>query len=224
MEDIDIIDLWKSYDKKLEETLALNRKNAEDITKMEVRSLVLSMRPIIVFTILAGLLWVGFVDVLLVTLFPVANLFFLVSAGIQVLLTKIAIGLYVYQFVLIHQVDISEPVLSTQEKLLRLRSSVLHVTRILFLQLPVWTTFYWNDSMLEHGNIFLYTLQVVVTVVCTFLAVWLFIHINYENRNKKWFKLMFKGKEWMPVIRSLELLSQIDEYKSEPDTGNIKLS
>ncbi len=224
MEDTEIINLWKSYDKKLEESLLFNRKNAEDITKMKVRSFLASMKPLKIFTILDGIIWVGFVDVLIINLFPIANPIFLISAGIQVLLTKLAIGIYLYQLILIHQVDISEPILTTQEKLSRLKSSTLWVARLLFLQIPVWTTFYWNESMLENGNIVLYILQIVVTLLFTFLAVWLFRNIKYENRDKKWFRLIFNGKEWSPVIKSMELLSQIDEYRIENKTANENAS
>lgn len=220
MEDTEIINLWKSYDKKLDESLVFNRKNAEDITKMKVRSFLASMKPLKIFTILLGIVWVGFVDILIIKLFPVANLFFLISAGIQVLLTKLAIGIYLYQLILIGQVDISEPVLRTQEKLSRLKSSSLWVARLLFLQFPVWTTFYWNKSMLQNGNIVLYVLQMVVTLLFTFLAVWLFYNIKYENKDKKWFRLIFNGKEWNPVIKSMALLSEIDEYRNENKTRN----
>ena len=67
--------------------------------------------------------------------------------------------------------------------------------------------------MLENGNAFLYIVQAVVTLAFTYIAVWLFLNIKYENRNKKWFKLIFSGKEWSPVIKSMELLSQLDEYE-----------
>jgi len=215
MEDSEILNLWKSYDKKLDENLLLNRKNAEDITKMKIQSFLASTKPLNIFTILVGIIWVGLVDVLIINLFPVANPFFLISAGIQVLLTKLAIGIYLYQLILIHRVDISDPILATQEKIARLKSSTLWVARLLFLQLPAWTTFYWNESMLENDNIVLYTLQIMVTILFTFLAVWLFRNIKYENRDKKWFSLIFTGKEWSPVIKSMELLSQIDEYRIE---------
>jgi hypothetical protein len=220
MEDTEIINLWKSYDKKLEENLLFNRKNAEDITKMKVQSFLASMKPLKIFTILVGFVWVGFVDILIINLFPIANPFFLISAVIQVLLTKLAIGIYLYQLILIHQADISEPILATQEKLSRLKSSTLWVARLLFLQLPVWTTFYWNESMLENGNVWLYTLQIIVTASFTYLAIWLFFNIKYENRDKKWFRFIFNGKEWNPVIKSMELLSQIDEYRNENETRN----
>lgn len=213
MEYTEIINLWKSYDKKLEESLLFNRKNAEDITRLKVQSFLSSMKPLKVFTILVGIVWVAVGDLIIINLFTIANPFFLISVAIQVLLTKLAIGIYIYQLILIHQVDISEPVLETQEKLSRLRSSTLWVTRILFLQLPVWTTFYLNESMLKNGNLWWYTLQIIITAVFTYMAIWLFFNIKYENRNKKWFRTIFKGREWDPVIKSMELLSQVNEYK-----------
>jgi hypothetical protein len=220
MEDTDIINLWKSYDRKLEENLVLNRKNAEDITRMKVQSLLSSMKPLKIFTILVGILWVGFVDILIINLFPIASPFFLISAGIQVLLTKLAIGIYIYQLILIHLIDINEPIVATQDKLARLKSSTLWVTRLLFLQFPVWNTFYWTESMFKNGNMVFYQIQIVLTLVFVFVAIWFFRNINYQNRDKKWFKLLFAGKEWTPVIKSMELLSQIDDYRIERKTAN----
>lgn len=215
MEERDILALWKSYDQKLEESLLLNRKNTADITGMKVQSLLASMKPIKIFTLIVGVLWVLFVDTLIINLFYIASPFFLISAGIQVLLTKLAIGIYLYQLILIHQVDVSEPIVATQSRLTRLQSSTLWVARLLFLQLPVWTTFYWNKSMLENGNIFLYIIQIAVTLAFTCLAVWLFRNIRYEHRDKKWFRLIFDGVEWTPVIRSMELYREIEAFEQE---------
>lgn len=215
MEDAEIISLWKSYDIQLERNLTLNRKNAEDITKLKIQSSLVSMRSLKIFTILVGMFWVGFIDILIVNLFHFANPFFLISAGIQVLLTKLAIGIYVYQLVVIQQINIFEPVLATQQKIARLKSSTLLVARLLFLQLPVWTTFYWNESMVRNGNIFLDVLQLIVTASFTFIAVWLFVNIKFENRDKKWFKFIFNGSEWNPVIKALALTRELDSFKAE---------
>ena len=222
MEERDILALWKSYDQKLEENLLLNRKNTADITGMKVQSLLASMKPIKIFTLMVGVLWVLFVDTMIINLFYTANPFFLISAGIQVLLTKFAIGIYLYQLILIHQVDVSEPIVATQSRLTRLQSSTLWVARLLFLQLPVWTTFDWNKSMLENGNTFLYIIQIAVTLAFAFLAVWLFLNIRYENRDKKWFKLIFDGIEWTPVIRSMELYREIEAFNEDVRSLNWK--
>ncbi len=215
MENTDIINLWKSYDKKLEENLVLNKKNAADITQLKVQSLLKSMRPIKLFIIITGIIWVIFVDVLIINFFHIASPFLLISAVIHVLLTKLAIGIYLYQVILIYQVDISEPVLATQDKLASLKSSTLWVARLSFLQLPIWTIFYWNKSMLENGNFWLYAIQFIVTVSFVITSVWLFFNINYENRNKKWFQLIISGIEWNPVIKSMELYREVEEFKQD---------
>ena len=214
MEDTEIIKLWKSYDKKLEENLLFNRKNAEDITKIKVQSFLSSMKPMKIFIILAGIVWVGFLDTLIINLFHVTSLFFLVSAGVFVLLNKVAIGIYLYQLILIYKVDINEPVLATQEKLVRLKSTTMWISRLLFLQLPVWTTFWWNEVMFQEWNVFQWLITGSVTIAFAFAAIWLFFNIKVENRDKKWFRLLFTGIEWIPLNKSMELLSQIDEYKN----------
>jgi hypothetical protein len=219
MENIEIIDIWKSYNKKLEENLVLNRKIAEDITRIKIKSALSSMGLLKIFAIAVGIAWVVFVDVILinVTIYALADisLFFLISAGIHVLLTKLAIAVYIYQLVLIHQTDISESITETQERLARLKASTLLVARILFLQLPVWTIFYWSDDMLQSGNIILYGVQGVVTLSLTYLAVWLFLNIKYENKDKKWFRLIFNGQEWNPIIKSMELLKEVKAFKRD---------
>lgn len=214
MQDEQLINLWKSYSQKLDQSLVLNQKNTEDITKIKVISLLGSMKPLKFFTIAVGILWVIFVDTILINTFNSASWFFLISAGIQVVLTKLAIGIYLYQMILIRQVDISEPILKTQTTLARLTASTLWVTRLLFLQLPVWTTFYLNVGLFKSGSIVFYTIQTVVTLAFTLAAVWLFKNINDKNLDKKWFRHIFNGKEWDPVIESMELLNQIKTYEA----------
>ena len=219
MEEPELMNLWKSYDKKLEESLSLNRKNAEEITKMKVQSFVGAMKPWKIVTLLIGIGWVGLGSVIVTDLFLFAyaevSKFFLFSASIQLLLTAIAIGVYVYQLILIQQVDSNEPVVKTQEHLAHLKSSTLWVARVLFLQLPVWTTFYLSESMFENGNVFFFIIQGVVTFSFAYVAFWLFFHIKPENKDKKWFRLIFDGQEWTPVLKSIALLHQIEDYKTE---------
>lgn len=211
-------DLWKSSNEKLEMSLSLGRKNAEDITQMKVQKFISSMKPFKMFTILAGLLWVGILGTAVLNLFiyafPQVNQFFLFSAAIQVSLTAISLIIYIYQLVLIYQVDISEPILETQTKLIKLKSSSLLVARILLLQLPVWTTFYWNESMFANSNIFFLIIQGIVTLTFSIVAGWLFFNIKIENKDKKWFRFLFSGSEWQPIISSMNIMKQLGEFKN----------
>lgn len=200
MENTEIINIWKSHGRRLEQNLMLNKTIAEEIIRMKVKSALSSMTLVKLLAVMMGIAWVISLDFVIVNLVINAldqvSPFFLVSACIQVLITKVAIGIYIHQLILIHKTDISESITQTQERLATLKSSTLLVTRILFLQFPLWTTFYLHSGMLETGNAILFILQAVVTISFSYLAIWLFKNIKYENKDKKWFRLLFGGAEW----------------------------
>lgn len=215
MEDQTMFNLWKSYDQKLDVLLVMSRRNAEAITHGKVHSLLSSMRPVKIFTLIVGLLWVFLIDLLIVGAWQIGNPIFVVSMGIQVLLTKLAIGVYVYQLALIGKVSVDAPILDTQETIARLQASTIWITRVLFLQLPVWTTFFWSPAMLDSSSPGWFVFQGLMTGAFTVAAIWLFVNIRYENRNKRWFQWIFRGREWTPMIRAGELLEEVREYRGE---------
>lgn len=219
MEDLEIKALWQIANQKIEKSFSINKQQMEEITHLKVQSIISSMKPIKIFTILIGLIWTGILGTVVINLFIFAyhkvNLFFLFSVAFQVTLTAIALIVYIHQLITIYRIDITESILKTQEKLATLKTSTLLVARILLLQLPVWTTFYWNQGMFENGNWFLWLIQGTITLSFTYVAVWLFFNIKFENKNKKWFRLIFNGKEWSPLMKSMELLEQIETYKEE---------
>ena len=211
--------LWQATNERAEASLRVNKINTDEITRLKAQNLLSSMKPTKVFTLLVSIIWVialgSLIGNLMINHLGEVSLFFLLSATIQVLLTAIAIGVYVYQINLINKIDFSEPVLAIQEKVSTLKISTLHVTRLLFLQLPVWTTFYWNEKMFAAENWMLWILQGIVTLSFIYAAYWLFFNIKYENRNKKWFQLIFRGKEWQPILQSMELLNQIEQFQEK---------
>ena len=219
MNELELKKLWQTTNDKLEESFVINRNNTDALNQLKVHSILGSMKPIKFFTLLIGILWVviGIVALngIYLNAFSEANKFFLFSATVQVLLTAIALLIYVYQLTKIYQVDVSDPILQTQKKLTKLKISTLWAARIMFLQIPVWTTFWWNETMLTDWSFLQWSILLLCTGSFTFLALWLFFNIKYENRNKKWFKLIFKGKEWTPIMKSMELLEQVDEYKTD---------
>ena len=211
--------LWQATNEKAEGSLQVNKINTDEITRLKAQNILSSMKPTKVFALVVGIIWVmafgSLLGNLMVNHLWEVSLFFLLSAATQVLLTAIAIGVYVYQINLINKIDFSEPVLAIQEKVSTLKISTLHVTRLLFLQLPVWTTFYWNEKMFAAENWMLWILQGIVTLSFIYAAYWLFFNIKYENRNKKWFQLIFRGKEWQPILQSMELLNQIEQFQEK---------
>lgn len=218
MKELELKKLWQDTNEKLEANFVLNQKLTEEITGIKIHSLSSSIKPIKILGIIFGILWVIIGVTALVPIylhsFYEANKFFLFSASIQILLTAIALWIYLYQLIKIHEVNSYDPILKTQKNLVQLRISTLWSARILFLQLPVWTTFWWNETMFTNWNWIQWAMTIIITALFTIIAIWLFFNIKYENRNKKWFQLIFSGKEWIPLMKSMELLEQVEEYKS----------
>lgn len=219
MHELELKELWQATNTRLEKSLEISQQTVEDVKQLKIQNYLSSMKPIKIFAVLVAIAWVGIgipiLSEIFINAFEQANKFFLFSATLQVLLTLIALVVYVYQIITIYNIDVTEAVLKTQKELATLKTSTLWITRILFLQLPLWTTFYWNESMLQNGNWFLWILQAVVTLVFTCAAIWLFVNIKYENKDKKWFQMIFKGKEWTPLMKSMELLDKIKAFKAE---------
>lgn len=217
MNELELKKLWQTTNDRLDENLILSKRNSEDIVGMKVYGIIGSMKPIKFFALLIGVFWVGVGGTALSSIylnsFSEANKIFLFSASFQVGLTAIALLVYLYQLITIYHVDITDPVIRTQEKLLNLKMSTLWVARILLLQLPVWTTFWWNETMLNEWGVLQWTISLFFTISFTAIAIWLFFNIKYENRNKKWFQLIFSGKEWTPLMTSMKLLEQVEDYK-----------
>lgn len=172
------------------------------------------LRPAKLLGILVGLAWVVTVDVLLYRVWAGASPFFLVSASVQVLLTKLMIGLYLYQLVLVQRVDVGNSVVAVQQRLARLRTSSLWVVRLGFLQLPAWTTFFWTERLLREASPLQLAGLLVPALLFTLAAAWLFVHVRYENRHQRWFQLLFRGPEWDPILRAMHLLEQTEDYQT----------
>ncbi|OJV12589.1 MAG: hypothetical protein BGO21_02240 [Dyadobacter sp. 50-39] len=212
MQDSELIELWRSYDRKIEENLIMNKRNAEAITIIKIRSAVSSMAPMKILMITIGTLWLSFIGVILYRTYSNASPFFWYSMAIHASILVFVIGVYVYQLVLIYQTDLSEALFTTQRRLARLKSSTLLIARLMFLHAPIWTTFSIPERIFEHPVWM--TIQLVVTVFFVIVALWLFFNINYENSNKKWFAFIFRGNQWDPVIRSFEMLREMERYET----------
>ena len=215
MNDTDLKYLWQAgY-----EQIAINQKSdktsLDNLTKRNVSHFLSSMKPIKIFTLLVGLLWVFSIGYVLIKLtinaYDQVSLYFLYSAYFQVMLTAMAVILYIIQLSTLYSIDFNKPVVILQKTLINLKASTLNVIKILILQLPFWTTFYWNESMFKNGTLPLFILQGAVTISFTCLAIWLFFNLKFENADKWWFKLLLQGKEWEPLITSIDILNDMEE-------------
>ncbi len=215
MNDTDLKYLWQTGNNQIAINQKADKSSLDKLTKRNVSHFLSSMKPIKIFTLLAGLLWVLGIGYVLIKLTIIAydqvSPYFLYSAFFQVMLTAMAVILYIIQLSTLYSIDFNKPVVILQKTLINLKASTLNVTKILILQLPFWTTFYWNESMFKNGTLPLFILQGAVTISFTCLAIWLFFNLKYENADKWWFKLLLQGKEWEPLITSIGILNDMEE-------------
>lgn len=215
MEQSNAIKVWQIYQAQLDNLLLIDKQRLEDISKIKVFHLLTSMRPAKYFALLTGLVWViggvFLLSNLYIYAFDQVSKYFFFSFAAQLFITAIAILIYVVQLVLLYSLDITEPIYSTQKKLAKLRKSTIWVTRILFLQLPFWASFHLSDNVLTNGHLPYILLNGILILLFTIASIWLFFNIRFENRHKKWFRLIFAGIEWTPIDKSEELLRQLDD-------------
>ena len=223
MNDTDLKYLWQTGNNQIAINQKSDKSSLDKLTKRNISHFLSSMKPIKIFTLLAGLLWVLGIGYVLIKLTIIAydqvSPYFLYSAFFQVMLTAMAVIIYIIQLSTLYSIDFNKPVVILQKTLINLKASTLNVTKILILQLPFWTTFYWNESMFKNGTLPLFILQGAVTISFTCLAIWLFFNLKYENADKWWFKLLLQGKEWEPLITSIGILNDMEEggVKSDKD-------
>ena len=223
MNEDNIKTLWQSANGKLESGMQLSKISTDEITRLKVKSALGSMKPMKIFTLFVGIIWVLCGGIIVASLFVYAydkaSLFFLYSAAVQILLTASAIGIYVYQLIMISKVNVSDSVIAAQRRLSYLKSSTIWSAKILFLQLPAWTTFYLSEEMIVGGNVTYILINGFFTSLFLYAAIWLFVNIKYENRNKRWFQWIFRGKEWQPILQAMEWLDQIEGYQHQDGEG-----
>ena len=215
MNDTDLKYLWKTGNEQIAIGQTSDKTNLDNLTKRNVTHFLSSMKPIKIFTLLVGLLWVFSIGYMLIKLtinaYDQVSLYFLYSAYFQVMLTAMAVIIYIIQLSTLYSIDFNKPVVILQKTLIKLKASTLNVTKILILQLPFWTTFYWNESMFKNGTLALFIIQGTVTLSFTYLAIWLYFNLTFENADKWWFKILLQGKEWEPLMTSIDILNDMEE-------------
>lgn len=213
MEESEIRNLWKRYDKKLETLLSYNRWMVEEITKTKARKALAGAKPVKYLGIVLGIPWILLLNGLVVIGYLSGNPFFALSFGMISLFTTIALGTYIYHLVLIRQINISESVIDVQKKLAKIQTSGINMTRIVFLQLPFWTTWYLRAELLQEGEALYWATNIAITGIFLYAALWLFANISLENMDRKWMKLLFSDAEWSSVVQAMDILNQIDEFE-----------
>jgi glucan phosphoethanolaminetransferase (alkaline phosphatase superfamily) len=213
MENIEIINLWKQYDEKLEKSLSLNQKIISELQQQKAKNALKPARNYKYVAVVVGLAYAALIAYFLYHLNSFANIFINISVGIHLLVTLIAVAMYIKQLVLINQIDCSENILQMQQKMAKLQSSSLRVIGICFLQFPVFATWNFRIELIDKNPLEFWLIQVPITLLLTYIGVWFYKNINIKNMDKRWFRILFCGSEWNSIIKSGKFLKEIETFE-----------
>jgi hypothetical protein len=215
MENIEILQLWKKYDEKLEKTLSLNQKIVAELQQQKAKKALMPAKRIKWGAVIMGIIYVALLAYAEYHLWPVGNVFLLGSIGGHILFCVFAIVMYLRQLILMHEIDVSESIVQIQQKLALLQTSTIKVVALCFLQLPIFSTWNITYGLIMEKPLNFWFIQVPIILLFTVVGTWLYFNIHPKNAEKEWFKIMFCGSEWSSMKRSSKLLQEIERFEKE---------
>ena len=112
MEDIELKNIWKEYDRKIEETKIINMqswvinfKTFEDLQTEKAKSKLNSIGRLKKWMVFGGILWILFLIFLVANSLALSKIFFVVSVSAIVVFNIIAVVVYIKHVILINEID-----------------------------------------------------------------------------------------------------------------------
>ena len=220
MEDIEIKNMWKEYDRMIEESKVLNLQSwalnlscFEALQTQKVKSKLMALILPEIIVIILGIGWISFIGIIFY--YTLSQIFIAISLGMIIILTIIAIVIYIQNIVTITRINYSESIVETQKKIVFLQSSIINSIRISWLQLPFYTTWHITNKLAATGGLQFWIIQIPVTLLFLWLAIFLFKNISLKNTNRKWVKGLLRGYGLSRISKAMEFIKEIEEFKKD---------
>ena len=81
--------------------------------------------------------------------------------------------------------------------------------------MPFYSTWFITPTLLANAGTAWLIVQIVATTLLTFLSIWLYRNISFENANKRWFRILFGNSEWTGVTKAIAFIKEIDDFKND---------
>jgi len=213
MNEQELKNIWKSYDKKIDKIIEINKQQLSAIQTQKAESNVQSFKWNHTIVMVLGIVWVLFLGFLLYNNHH--NIYFTVSVGLILLFNVFAAALYLRHIIILSQINIAESVIETQHKLALVHTSYRQVGRVLLLQTPLYCTFYYSDALIQHGGSLFWSIQAVVVPSLTALSIYLFTKLSNKNQSDNWLKRSDKFFGSEKLRKAISLLNEIERFKKE---------
>jgi len=219
MENIELINVWKEQNDKIEKALAINMRILKDTIGRKAESTLkglvrLKTAGIVAFVIY--LLFLAYILVYAISNYSSAVNYFIVSITAIFLINVKGFADYIKHLAWTKNINYDGKIIEIQKLLSRLQLSIIDHAKFMCLQFPFFTTFYLSDQWFPHsvgwGYIFF---QAIITGSFIFFSYWLYKKHKPENLDKKWFRNLISGSGGKYVEKAIEFYKEIEEFERE---------
>lgn len=213
MENIELQNIWRSYDQKLENMLAVQKDIAIKISRQNLSNQISRLYRPKWTALLIGVPYTMLL-IAVTTIAFIANAYVVATGfGAISLLMLIVLWHYMYQLFLISRVKNDEEVLSTQHQLSKLRISSFRSLNLAVFQIPFWSICWVSMDALKENPFIYGGFNLLMFIIFSYLAYWLYQQLSDKNKESKIRDFLHSGSEWEPILKSAEILEQIKEYE-----------
>jgi len=213
MDNIELQNIWKSYDRNIQNVLALNKDIAIALSKQKLDKQISRLYRPKWFAVLIGIPYTLLLICITIVAYISQAYFVAFGFGAIALIMAITLINYFHQLYLIGQIRHCEEVLSTQQRLARLKISSFDTINVVVFQLPFWSLCWVSIEALKESPILYGGTNLMVFLVLGYISFWLFKKLSYKNKDSRIRDFFLSGNEWEPIEKAERILKQIEIYK-----------
>ena len=211
MNEIELKNIWRSYDQKIDKILTINKQQLHQLQKEKADSKIQSFIRNHVRVMLLGLLWIFMLIFLAVN--TLDNTYFVVSLSGIILFNIFAVLIYLRHIIILGSIDIAESINQTQQKLAKVYTSFTNSGRVLLLQAPFFCTWWYTEELVQNGGTLFWIVQLIIVVGLTIFSIYLYRKLSPNNTSNKW-------RNWSNKYFGAEKLQKAMDYLKAAEVEN----
>ncbi|WP_225037405.1 hypothetical protein [Winogradskyella sp. SM1960] len=219
MENIELINIWKTQNAKIEQTLAINKLLLKETIAQKAESSLQGLVKLKTAGIVAFvfyLLILGYALFYAISNYSSASNYFIVSVSAIALINIKGFADYIKHLAWTKNINYDGSIMEIQKQLSRLQLSIIDHAKIMCLQFPFFTTFYLSDNWFPQNVGSPYIIfQIILTGSFIYFSFWLYKNHKPENLNKKWFRNLIVGSGGKSVEKAIEFYREMEEFEKE---------
>ena len=213
MESIELNNIWKSYDEKVQSILAVNKDIAINLSMDKLDKQISRLYRPKWTAIMIGIPYTILLIAISIFASTAKAYFVAIGFGVISLIMAILMGNYFYQLYLISEIKNCDEVISTQQQLAKLRISSFNCMNFAVFQLPFWSICWISIDALKKSPFLYGGINLAVFLILTYISYWLYQKLSHKHKPSKIRDFFLSGSEWEPITKSEEILDQIKDYQ-----------